>query len=66
VSFRGGFRGGRSPSGARSKSLHSLERLALSPQHSLHLIDVNGRQLLVAVHPQGCTLLGDIAAGAGT
>jgi flagellar biogenesis protein FliO len=49
---------------SRPKSLRSLERLALSPQHSLHLIEMNGRQLLLAIHPQGCTLVGDGAAAA--
>ena len=48
---------------ARSKSLRSLERLALSPQHALHLVQFEGRQLLVATHPRGCTLLTEMAKG---
>jgi flagellar biogenesis protein FliO len=50
---------------ARSKSLQSIDRLALSPQHSLHLVEIEGRQLVVATHPRGCTLLTEIAKGAG-
>jgi len=42
-------------SGARR--MQSLERLALTPQHSLHLISVSGRVLLIAVSPGGCTVL---------
>jgi flagellar biogenesis protein FliO len=64
VSLRGRFRGAARQSGGHVKSLRSLERLVLSPQHSLHLIEINGRQLLVAVHPQGCTLLRVDAEGA--
>lgn len=45
----------RARSGARS--LESVERLALTPQHALHLVRMNGRELVVATHPQGCSLL---------
>jgi flagellar biogenesis protein FliO len=43
----------------RVKSIESLERLALTPQHSLHLVRIEGRELVVATHPQGCVLLTD-------
>ena len=39
------------------KRMQSLERLPLTPQHSLHLISVSGRVLLIAVSPGGCTVL---------
>ena len=39
------------------RKLESVERLVLTPQHSLHLVRVGGQELLVATHPQGCTLL---------
>jgi flagellar biogenesis protein FliO len=39
------------------KSLVSLQRLALTPQHSLHLVQINGRVMVVTTHPQGCALL---------
>ena len=34
-----------------------IERLPLTPQHSLHLVSVGGRTLLVAVSPVGCTVV---------
>ena len=40
-----------------AKSLASIERLALTPQHVVHLIHIAGRELLVATHPNGLTLL---------
>jgi flagellar biogenesis protein FliO len=40
-----------------SKSLASVERLALTPQHAVHLIHIAGRELLIATHPNGLTLL---------
>jgi flagellar biogenesis protein FliO len=50
---------------ARPGSLQSLDRLILSPQHSLHLVSVEGRQLVVAIYPEGCTVLTELAKGAG-
>jgi flagellar biogenesis protein FliO len=32
-------------------------RLPLSPQHTLHLVRLGGRALLIASHAGGCTLL---------
>ena len=39
------------------RRMQSLERLALSPQHALHLVNVGGRVVLIAVGPQGCSVL---------
>ena len=36
--------------------LQSIERLSLTPHHSLHLVRVDDRTLVVAVSPQSCTL----------
>ncbi|HEX8985404.1 MAG TPA: flagellar biosynthetic protein FliO, partial [Bryobacteraceae bacterium] len=41
----------------KSGRLESVERLALGPQHALHLVRFEGRVLLIAAHPGGCTLL---------
>jgi flagellar biogenesis protein FliO len=49
----------------REKSLKSIERLALTPQHSLHLIRIQGRDFVVATHPQGCGLLTEVSEAAG-
>jgi flagellar biogenesis protein FliO len=39
----------------------AVERLSLTPQHTLHVVRVNGRELLVATHPQGCTVVTSLA-----
>lgn len=39
------------------RRMQSIERLALTPQHSLHLVNVAGRTLLISVSPSGCSLL---------
>jgi flagellar biosynthetic protein FliO len=39
------------------RRLESLERLALGPQHVLHLVRFRDRALLVASSPGGCILL---------
>ena len=43
--------------GTRSRRMQSVERLALTAQHSLHLIRVEGKMMLIAVSPNGCTVL---------
>ncbi|MCW5976760.1 MAG: FliO/MopB family protein [Bryobacteraceae bacterium] len=45
----GGKRNGR--------RMESVERLALGPQHALHLVRMGDRGLVVAVHAGGCTLI---------
>ncbi len=39
-----------------------IDRLPLTPQHTLHLLELDGRTYLIATHAGGCTLL----AGSGT
>ncbi|MGE5645483.1 MAG: flagellar biosynthetic protein FliO [Acidobacteriota bacterium] len=52
-------RGGGWPALGRKRAgrLEALERVALTPQHTLHLVRCGERTLLVAAHQGGCTLL---------
>jgi flagellar biogenesis protein FliO len=43
------------------RQMQSIERLPLTPQHSLHLVRVAGKVLLIAVSPGGCAVLDGIA-----
>jgi hypothetical protein len=46
--------------GARARQprrLRAMERLPLSPHHTLHLVRAGERTLLVAAWPSGCALL---------
>ena len=43
--------------GNGSRKIQSIERLPLSTQHSLYLVSVSGRELLIGVSPGGCTVL---------
>jgi flagellar biogenesis protein FliO len=49
------------PSRSRRKDgeprLEVIDRLVLTPQHSLHLVRIADRTLLVALSPNGCNLL---------
>jgi flagellar biogenesis protein FliO len=47
----------------KSRSIETIQRIALTPQHSLHLVRIHGRELLVATHPQGCALLLETSGG---
>jgi flagellar biosynthetic protein FliO len=47
----------RRPARPGQPRLEVLDRLALTPQHSLHLIRMADRTLLVGLSPQGCNLL---------
>jgi flagellar biogenesis protein FliO len=50
--LRRGMRLRRSP-----RRLEAIERLPLTAQHSLHLVRMDGRSLLIGVSPTGCALL---------
>jgi flagellar biogenesis protein FliO len=41
------------------RQIEALERLRLGPNHTLHLVRIGERHLLVATHGAGCTLLGE-------
>lgn len=41
----------------QSDIVQHVQRLPLSPTHSLHLIRVSGRAILLACSPSGCQLL---------
>jgi flagellar biogenesis protein FliO len=53
---------------APTKAFTAVERLTLTPQHTLHLIRIHGQELLVATHPQGCSVMNttDQAKGAAS
>lgn len=44
------------------RRLEALDRLALTAQHTLHLVRVGDRALLIGVHPAGCSLLESLPA----
>ncbi len=44
--------------------LETLDRVVLSPQHTLHLVRVGDRALLIGSHPAGCSLLEALPAEA--
>lgn len=43
--------------GRSARRIEVLERVPLSPQHSLHLVRVADKVLLIGTAPSGCTLL---------
>ncbi len=43
--------------GRKSGRIEAMERLVLSPHHTLHLVRVADRALLIGAHAAGCTLL---------
>jgi flagellar biosynthetic protein FliO len=47
----------RRPARSGEPRLEVIDRLALTPQHSVHLIRMGGRTLLVGLSPAGCNLL---------
>ena len=40
-----------------SRRLEMIEKLPLTAQHSLHVVHMDGRSLLIGVSPSGCALL---------
>ena len=47
----------RRSSGMNRRQLESIDRLPLTPHHSLHLVRVEGRTVLIAVSPGGCSIV---------
>ena len=47
------------------RKLELIERLALGPQHSLHLVRLGETMLLVSASPGGCRLIERRLAGGG-
>ncbi|MBI4907777.1 MAG: flagellar biosynthetic protein FliO [Acidobacteria bacterium] len=45
------------PNGQAGRNLEVLDRLVLTPQHSIHLVRVADNQLLIGLSPSGCSLL---------
>ena len=45
--------------------IQQVDRMRLTPHHSIHLLCVDGRKLLVGVHPQGITVLTETAQDHG-
>lgn len=43
--------------GGRSRRLEVLERVALTPQHALHLVRVSGKVILIGTAPSACTVM---------
>ncbi|HZR19060.1 MAG TPA: flagellar biosynthetic protein FliO [Verrucomicrobiae bacterium] len=58
---KGSFRIERKNTGGAR--LESRGKLALTAQHSIHLIRAGDRELILALHPAGVTFLGDAAGG---
>ena len=48
---------------SRPRRMEILERLVLSQQHSLHLINIDGRTILIGVSPGSCQMLDDLKDG---
>jgi hypothetical protein len=40
-----------------ARVLEPVERLVLTPQHTLHVLRFRDREILVTTHPHGCSLL---------
>ncbi len=53
----GGWSGLSALKRKKTGRLETIERVALSPHHALHLVRFGERALLIASHNAGCTLL---------
>jgi flagellar biogenesis protein FliO len=49
--------------GSAGRKMQVIERLPLTAQHSLHLVSLPGRVIVVAVSPGGCTAIATLEAG---
>jgi flagellar biogenesis protein FliO len=49
-----------------AKRMELVERMALTPHHSLHLVRVEDRMILIGVSPQSCVPVDSFSAFANT
>ncbi len=49
------------PSMGGPRQMQVVERIALGPQHALHLVRVGGRSMVIATAPSSCQLISDEA-----
>ena len=47
----------KAPGSGRGRAMQVIERMSLTPQHSLHLVKVGERTVLIAASPAGCSIL---------
>jgi flagellar biogenesis protein FliO len=45
------------PARQGTSKMQVIDRVRLTPQHSIHILRTGKRELTIAVHPSGCTLL---------
>jgi flagellar biogenesis protein FliO len=45
------------PGQRQGQTLEVRERIALTPQHSLHVVRTGAEEWILATHPQGCTVV---------
>jgi flagellar biogenesis protein FliO len=57
-----GLPGMRARGVAQAAHIEHLDRMHLSPQHSVHLLRIDGQKIVVAVHPHGVTVVSELPA----
>ena len=63
---KGAIRAGSRKASAERGVLQSRGKLALSQQHSIHLVRIGQVDLVLALHPSGVTLLAELPATPGS
>ena len=51
--------------GGGTRRLEAIERLSLGPNHALHLVQLDGRSILVATAPNSFQIVCETEVGAG-
>jgi flagellar biogenesis protein FliO len=49
--------------GKRESQIEIVERVALGPQHGLHLVRAGGRSVLIVTAPSSCQVLDFVSSG---
>jgi flagellar biogenesis protein FliO len=45
---------------ANAQAVNVVQRIVLTPNHTAHLIEVGGRQILIGCSPRSCEMIADI------
>lgn len=61
----GQFPNGLRASAGKSRQMQVIERMPLSPQHSLHLVSVRNSVFLIGISPSTCQKIGEFTLAGG-
>lgn len=49
--------------GSKPRRIEHVDRIRLTPQHSIHIVHIDGQRIVIGVHPHGFAVLSPAGGG---